>query len=146
MVAVSARTALPSCNQCPNGDGAIHRSVFVICVLKKVCIWSRNLVGSRFILHKLYPTNLVYHPPPGQRYADSLNGDITVRKVAENVQTTLGSVMSTIDYSLGEFKCKDLILASGLWCWWCVVGCESLANSWNLRRDLCHTNERFAIF
>lgn len=39
----------------------------------------------------------------GQRYPDSLNGEVTARKMSEALQTTLGSVLQTIDYSLGEF-------------------------------------------
>lgn len=38
----------------------------------------------------------------GQRYPDSLNGEVTVRKVGEVLQTTIGSVLSTIDYPLGK--------------------------------------------
>lgn len=36
----------------------------------------------------------------GQRYPDSINGEIMARKVGEAVQATFGSVLSTIDYSL----------------------------------------------
>ncbi|XP_075586429.1 zinc finger FYVE domain-containing protein 1 isoform X3 [Dermatophagoides farinae] len=40
----------------------------------------------------------------GQRYPDSLNGEVTARKMSEALQTTLGSVLQTIDYSLGWIK------------------------------------------
>ena len=44
---------------------------------------------------------------------------MTVRKVAEAAQTTFGSVLSTIDYSLGELKCKNLMVGG-------VVGSREL--------------------
>lgn len=43
----------------------------------------------------------------GQGYSDTLNDEVTARKVCETLQTTLGTVISKIDYPLGEFKCKE---------------------------------------
>lgn len=75
----------------------------------KGCIFKFSLSSQTFLMiHSIFPAE-------GAQYA-SENKEVTVRKIGEVVQSTLGTVASAIDYPLGviidlfEYKQKYLFI------------------------------------
>lgn len=87
-----AKIVAQNCNLYLKEVGVLNQFEFATHVMKKV-----NISCILFLILQLKTLKYL-----GQITSHNVNGDVTVRKVAEAAQTTFGSVYSVIDYSFGK--------------------------------------------